>query len=180
QLSYSNAKVYHHHKNQGKGAAVRTALQHATGDILIIQDADLEYDPYDYVELIKPIKSGHADVVYGSRLLGGKPQRTHLFWHKLGNSFLSLLTDFLYNTTLSDIMVGYKVFRKEVMADIKIKSNGFCFEPEITAKVLKQSKNRVYEVPISYYGRTFKEGKKINWLHGFPALFALIRYRFFD
>jgi len=178
-LKADNIKIFHHNKTQGKGAAIRTALEHISGDIVIIQDADLEYDPNEYKELIKPIINGNADVVYGSRLNGGKPQRAYMFWHKLGNSFFSFLTNFIYNTTLSDIMVGYKLFRKEVIEDLKLKSNDFRFDAEITGKILKK-KCRIYELPISYYGRTYAEGKKISWKHSFGVVAAIIWYRFFD
>lgn len=178
-LKNSDIKILFHVKNMGKGAALRTGISHATGDIIITQDADLEYDPNEYFELIKPIVAGNADVVYGSRLSGGKPQRVYLFWHKLGNNFLSLVTNILFNATLSDMETGYKVFKREIFEKIKIKSSGFAVEPEITAKVFK-NKYRVYEVPISYYGRTYAEGKKITWKHGFEALSALLKFRFFD
>ena len=173
-------KVFYLKKHRGKGAALREGIKQATGDIIINQDADLEYDPNEYSQLIKPIKDGHADVVYGSRLIGGKPQRMYLFWHKVGNEFLSFLTGILYNTTLSDMETGYKLFRKEVIKNLKLRSEGFSIEPEITAKILKKNKYRVYEVPVSYYGRTYKEGKKITWRQGFSAIFTLIWYRFFD
>jgi len=176
----NNTRIYYSRRNQGKGAAIRTAFKYVTGDIIIIQDADLEYDPNEYQELIKPIKDGYADVVYGSRLMGGKPQRAYLFWHKLGNTLLTYLTNILYNTTLSDTETCYKVFRKEVIKDLKLKSNGFSIEPEITAKILKRNKYRIYVVPVSYYGRTYQEGKKITWRQGFSAIFILIWYRFFD
>lgn len=178
-LKDKDIEVVLHEKNQGKGAAVRTGASHVKGDIVIIQDADLEYDPREYPELIKPILDGNADVVYGSRLIGGKPQRVYMFWHKLGNDFLTLFTNILFNTSLSDMETGYKVFKAEVFAKIKIKSNGFAFEPEITAKVFK-NKYRVYQIPISYYGRNYEEGKKISWVHGFEAILALLRFKFFD
>lgn len=173
-------KVYFHDKNQGKGAAVRTGLKHVSGDIVAIQDADLEYDPNEFLDMIKPINDGVADVVYGSRLSGGKPQRVHLFWHKIGNSFLTLMTNFLYNSTLSDMETCYKMFRRGVIDKISIRSNDFSVEPEITAKILKNKNLRVYEMPISYYGRNYAEGKKISWMHGFGALKTLIQYRFID
>jgi len=175
----NNIKVLFHDKNRGKGAALRTGISQATGDIIITQDADLEYDPSEYPELIKPILMGNADVVYGSRLRGGKPQRVYLFWHKLGNDFLTLITNILFNTTISDMETGYKVFRREVFEKVKIRSSGFAVEPEITAKIFK-NKFRVYEIPISYYGRTYQEGKKITWKHGFEAIFALFWFKFFD
>lgn len=170
-------KVAMHDKNAGKGAAIRTGLRQVTGDILVIQDADLEYSPEDYPVLIKPIIQGVADVVYGSRFLG--PHRVFFFWHYVGNKFLTLLTNILYNTVLTDMETGYKAFRTEVFRRFQIKSNQFDFEPEITAKVFK-SKLRVYEVPIFYAGRDYSEGKKISWLDAFPAIWALIKFRFFD
>lgn len=168
-----------HDKNRGKGAAVRTAIKEITGDIVAIQDADLEYNPKELKGLAEPIREGLADVVYGSRLWGGKLQRAHMFWHLLGNRLLTLAADILYNTTLTDIETCYKVFKKEVLKDIDIKSDGFSIEPEITAKILKK-RLRVYEMPISYYGRTYEEGKKITWKHGFSALWTLLKYKFID
>ena len=172
-------KVLYHNYNQGKGAALRTGLTEATGDIIIIQDADLEYDPIDYIPLIKLILDGHADVCYGSRLTGGKPSRSFMFTHLLGNKFLSLLKNNLYGSTLTDMETRYKAFRAEFIKDITIKSDRFDFEPEITAKVLKKHA-RLYELPISYYGREFSEGKKITWRDGIFAIIALIKYRFTD
>jgi len=172
-------KVYFHAQNMGKGAALRTALTYASGDIIIIQDADLEYDPAEYAELIKPILEGRADVVYGSRLSGAKVARAFNFWHFIGNKMLTLLTNVLYNSILSDMETCYKVFRADVIKNIQIRSNRFDFEPEITAKVLKR-KHKLYEMPISYYGRDFSEGKKITWRDGFAAVWALIKYRFVD
>ena len=173
-------RIFYHDHNLGKGAALRTGFKYITGDIVAVQDADLEYDPKEFIEMIKPIDDGVADVVYGSRLSGGKPQRVHLFWHKMGNSFLTFLTNLLYNSTLSDMETCYKMFRKKVIDGISIKSNDFSVEPEITAKILKNKDIRVYEVPISYYGRSYSEGKKITWVHGFGALIALLKYRFVD
>ncbi|MDD5005708.1 MAG: glycosyltransferase family 2 protein [Candidatus Omnitrophica bacterium] len=172
--------VYYQKEHRGKGAAIRTGFKHTTGDIIIIQDADLEYDPKEYGELIKPIQEGLADVVYGSRMMGGKTQRVYMFWHKVGNKFLTFLTNILYNTTVSDMETGYKVFHKDVIKNLNLKSDGFSIEPEITAKIFKNNKYRVYEVPSSYHGRTYKEGKKITWRQGFSAIAALIWYRFFD
>src|SRR5436190_1433448 len=163
-------------QNRGKGAAVRAAIPHADGDISVIQDADLEYDPADVPALIEPIERGVADVVYGSRLSGGRPQRAYLFWHLLGNRFLSLLTNVLFNTTLSDMETGYKAFRTEVLRSLDLRQDGFGIEPEITAKVCKR-KLRVYELPIAYYGRTYDEGKKITWRDGFRAIWVLLRVR---
>ncbi len=164
--------------NRGKGAAVRAAIPHADGDICVIQDADLEYDPADVPALIEPIERGVADVVFGSRLSGGRPQRAYLFWHLVGNRFLSLLTNVLYNTTLSDMETGYKAFRTEVLRSLDLRQNDFAIEPEITAKVCKR-KLRVYELPIAYYGRTYAEGKKITWRDGFKALRVLFGVRLF-
>lgn len=174
-----SARVFFHEKNQGKGAALRTAQGHASGDIIMIQDADLEYSPEEYPALLKPILEGRADVVYGSRLSGGKPTRAFKFTHLLGNKFLSFLTNVLYDCTLTDMETCYKVFKAEVFKKVQIKSNRFEFEPEITAKILKQGV-RIYELPISYYGRDYAEGKKITWKDGFGAIAALIKYRFFD
>ena len=163
-------------ENGGKGAALRAAVPHADGDIAVIQDADLEYDPADVPALIEPIVRGAADVVFGSRLSGGRPQRAYLFWHLVGNRFLSLLTGILYNTTLSDMETGYKAFRIEVLRSLDLRENGFSIEPEITAQVCKR-KLRVYQLPISYYGRTYAEGKKITWRDGFKAIWVLLRVR---
>ena len=176
---HSPYKIYFHGQNMGKGAALRTALHYATGDIVLIQDADLEYDPAEYAELIKPVIEGRADVVYGSRLSGGKVSRAFNFWHYLGNKFLTFITNVFYNAILSDMETCYKVFRADVIKSFLIKSNRFDFEPEITAKVLKR-KYKLYEMPISYYGRDFAEGKKITWRDGFAAVWALVKYRFVD
>jgi glycosyltransferase involved in cell wall biosynthesis len=176
----NRVKLIFHDRNRGKGAALRTGFGHVSGDIVTIQDADLEYDPNEFAEMIKPIAAGFADVVYGSRLSGGKPQRVHLFWHKLGNGFLTFMTDLLYNTTLSDMETCYKMFRREVIETITLKSNGFSVEPELTAKICKNKQWRVYEMPISYYGRSYAEGKKITWKHGISALLTLLKYRFVD
>lgn len=172
-------KIFYHEKNMGKGAALRTGIEHATGDIVVIQDADLEYDPVDYEPLLKLIIEDKADVVYGSRLSGGKPSRSFMFTHLLGNKVLTLMTNILYNTTLTDMETCYKAFKREFIKDIKIKSNRFDFEPEITAKVLKK-KARLYELPISYYGREYHEGKKITWKDGLHAIWTLIKFRVTD
>jgi len=172
-------KIFYHEKNQGKGAALRTGLKHVTGDIVVIQDADLEYDPVDYKPLVQLILDNKADVAYGSRLTGSKPSRSFMFTHLVGNKLLTLMTNILYNTTLTDMETCYKAFRAEFIKDVEIKSNKFDFEPEITAKVLKKGA-RLYELPISYYGREYAEGKKITWKDGFHAIFALIKYRFVD
>jgi glycosyltransferase involved in cell wall biosynthesis len=174
-----NYKIYYHSQNMGKGGALRTGFGYATGDIVVIQDADLEYDPVDYNDLIKLIINDQADVVYGSRLSGGKPTRSFLFTHFLGNKLLTFITNILYNTTLTDMETCYKAFRADVIKNISIKSNGFDFEPEITAKVLKKGYH-LYETPISYFGRDYTGGKKITWRDGFWALFALIKFRFMD
>jgi glycosyltransferase involved in cell wall biosynthesis len=172
-------RVVLHERNQGKGAAVRTGFQQATGDILLIQDADLEYDPRDYATLLRPIEEGRAAVVYGSRFRGG-PTKTMFFWHMVGNKMLTLVTNVLYNTILSDMETCYKVFRADVVRDIPLQSRGFEFEPEITSKILKRG-YRIYEVPISYNGREFEEGKKLNpWREGPKALYFLVKYRFVD
>ena len=167
-----------HERNQGKGAAVRTGINASTGDFVMIQDADLEYDPSDIPKLLAPLFDGVADVVYGTRFRGGETQRAHLFWHYAGNRFLSLLTNILYNTTISDMEVGYKAFDGKLIRSIKLVSNDFAFEPEVTAKVLRHKNIRLFEVAISYYGRTYEEGKKITWRDGFGAVAALIRFRF--
>ena len=173
-------RLFFHDRNRGKGAALRAAFQHVTGEVVVIQDADLEYDPAEFSEMIRPIRDGVADVVFGSRLSGGKPQRVYMFWHRVGNGFLTFLTNLLYNTTLTDMETCYKMFRSDVIRRIRIRSDGFSVEPEITAKIFKNRRLRVYEMPISYYGRTYEEGKKISWKHGIGAVAALIRYRFTD
>jgi glycosyltransferase involved in cell wall biosynthesis len=174
----SNVRLLRQPRNQGKGAAVRAGIAASRGDIVVIQDADLEYDPRDLPKLLAPLLEGVADVVYGSRLRGGEPQRAHLFWHYAGNRFLSLLTNVLFNTTISDMEVGYKAFRGDLIRGIHLVSNDFRFEPEVTAKILKRRDIRLYEIPISYYGRSFDEGKKITWRDGFLAVGALLRFRF--
>jgi glycosyltransferase involved in cell wall biosynthesis len=163
-------------RNRGKGAAIRAAIPHVDGEIVVIQDADMEYDPAEVPALIQPIKRGSADVVFGSRLAGGKPQRAYLFWHLVGNRFLSLVTCVLFNTTLSDMETGYKAFRSDVLRSLELTEDDFAIEPEITAQVCKR-RLRIYELPISYYGRTYEEGKKITWRDGFKALWVLVRVR---
>ncbi len=165
-----------HECNQGKGAAVRTGLQHASGDVMLVQDADLEYDPRDYVALLQPIVEGRSQVVYGSRFRGG-PTKAMFFWHMIGNRFLTLVTNVLYNTILSDMETCYKVFTREVADQLRLRAPRWGFDPEITAQILKLG-YRIYEVPISYTGREFEEGKKISWRDGLVVLWTLIKYRF--
>jgi len=178
ELDPERLRVLRHGSNQGKGAAVRTGLGAVRGEFVVIQDADLEYDPRDLPKLVGPLLEGIADVVYGSRLRGGEPQRAHLFWHYVGNRFLSLLTNILFNTTISDMEVGYKAFRTDLVRSIELTSRGFGIEPEITAKLLRLGDVRLYEIPISYYGRTYEEGKKITWRDGVTAVVLLLRFRF--
>lgn len=173
--SNKNTEAIFHSENRGKGAAIRDGLQLAKGDYVIIQDADLEYDPNDYAKLLAPVLDGKATVVYGSRFTG--EHRNMFFWHYLGNKLLTLVTGVLYNTTLTDMETCYKLIKKDILDDVIIKSSRFNFEPEITAKILKRG-IRIYEVPISYVGREFDEGKKITWRDGFSALWTLLKYRF--
>ena len=172
-------KVVFKTANQGKGAAIRNAIEHITGDVVIIQDGDLEYTPQDYPRLLEPIQSGEADVVYGTRFYGGGTHRVLFFWHSVGNQILTLVSNILTNLNLSDMEVGYKAMRAEIIKELNIKSNRFGIEPEITVKVAKKG-YRIYEVPISYYGRTYKEGKKITWKDGFAAFYSLIRFKLMD
>ncbi|MBI5202598.1 MAG: glycosyltransferase family 2 protein [Elusimicrobia bacterium] len=173
-----DARVILHERNRGKGAAVRTGIAEAKGDFLIIQDADLEYDPAEYPQLLAPMVDGRADVVFGSRFLGG-PHRVLLFWHYFGNKLFTLLTNLLYNINLNDMGTGYKLFRTETLRSFPLRADGFGFEPEVTAKVAKRHL-RMYEVPISYSGRTYAEGKKITWVDGLVYFWCLVRYRFAD
>ena len=174
-LEDSTVQVVHHKQNAGKGAAIRTGLEYARGELVLIQDADLEYDPDDWPKLLAPVLKGKAEVVYGSRFTGER--RNMMFTHWMGNRFLSLVTNVLYNTTLSDMETCYKLFDRRALDGISIESDGFDFEPEVTAKVLRKG-IRIYEVPISYAGREYDEGKKITWKDGFRALWTLVRYRF--
>jgi glycosyltransferase involved in cell wall biosynthesis len=178
RFAREDIKIFYQEQNQGKGAAVRKAFAQASGDILVIQDADLEYDPADIKSLLQPILDGKADVVYGSRFLGG-PHRVLLFWHYVGNKLLTTLANALYNINLSDMETCYKAFKKEVVDSLTIRQNRFGIEPELTAKVAKRG-FRLYEVPISYSGRGYEEGKKITWKDGFKALWVLFKYRFKD
>ena len=174
-LEKEGAKVFYHEINMGKGAALRTGFQHATGDFVIVQDADLEYDPFEYPKLLQPLLDGRADVVFGSRFSGKRHNMTSL--HDLGNQFLTLMTNILYRTSITDMETCYKLFPRETIQSIRIDSNRFNFEPEITAKLLKR-RLRIIEVPISYAGRSFEQGKKITWRDGFSALWTLVKFRF--
>jgi glycosyltransferase involved in cell wall biosynthesis len=176
--SENEYQVLFHERNQGKGAAIRTGITHSTGDLIIIQDADLEYDPRDYPALLKPIQEGIADAVYGSRFLGG-PRRPTMFWHMVANKILTLITNVLYDNILTDMETGYKVFRREVIQGLSLRASRFDFEPEFTAKILKR-KTRIYEVPISFNPRDYSQGKKIKLRDAFQAVWTLVKYRFVD
>jgi len=177
--SETNIQLKQHAKNKGKGAAIHTGIQAATGDYLIVQDADLEYDPMEFNELFQPIFYDNADVVYGSRFMGSKPHRILFFWHTIGNRVLTFLSNMLTNLNLTDMETCYKLFRTDIIKKINLKENRFGFEPEVTAKIARIPKIKIYEVGISYYGRTYEEGKKINWKDGFRAIYCILRYNLF-
>ena len=176
----SNIHYFKHEVNKGKGAALHTGITKATGDVLIIQDADLEYDPAEYNILLLPIIDGHADIVYGSRFIGGKPHRVLFFWHTIGNKFLTALSNMFSNLNLTDMETCYKLFKTEVIQSVLLKEKRFGFEPEVTAKIARIKNIRIYEVGISYYGRTFEEGKKIGWKDGFRAMWCIAKYNIWN
>lgn len=174
-----NLQLFQHPVNQGKGAALHTGIQQATGEVTVIQDADLEYDPHEFNLLLDPIYRDVADVVYGSRFMGGNPHRILFFWHSIGNKFLTFLSNMFTNLNLTDMETCYKMFRTDVLQGLKLKEKRFGFEPEVTAKMVRVPKIRIYEVGISYYGRTFEEGKKIGWKDGFRAIYCILKYNLF-
>lgn len=175
-----NVKIFRHHMNSGKGAAIQTGIKEAGEEIILIQDADLEYDPNEYERLLQPILEGRADVVYGSRFIGSEPHRTLFFWHYLGNRFITWLTDLVANINLTDVETGYKIFKKAALDSIRLEEKDFGFEPEVTIKLAKQKRWRFYEVGISYHGRSYEEGKKIRWTDGLKAIYVILKHGFFS
>ncbi len=176
QQQFNDLLIISHSQNKGKGASIRTGIESATGDFVVIQDADTEYNPAEYNLLLQPVLDGFADVVYGSRFAGGNPHRILFFWHSIGNKFLTFLSNMLTDLNLTDMETCYKLFRTEIIKKIRLRENRFGFEPEVTAKIARVPGIRIYEVGISYYGRTFSEGKKINWRDGLKAIFCILKY----